>query len=322
MNVFWGILIVFILVFLVILIAQNVELSSVFTGSLGENSIFEQGLKRPSGSSSFNLSEGTFLATSSPFIISRSTFEISRSPFSVFTLRQEQISSGTLLGFSPYSGRIRLSLGGSTASDPKQEYVMINYSGGSSQGVVSLDGWSVENKLGGRYSIPQASTLPIGAGIDPIEPVRLPPGGSVIVSTGFSPRDQNFQLNKCTGYFNEVYSFFPSLPASCPRPDTGAVRYTFKDTCVSFIQSLPTCLNQTNRVGQFPLAVKLDSQCVSWIVDHFSYSACLSEHKLDPDFLTGQWRVWLNQKDQIWSNVADRITLRDAQGRIVDQVQY
>jgi len=332
-NVGAGILIIFLILFIVFLAVRNIQLPSIFQNPFeGNGGRYEQGFRRPQDSNNgLIFPELNFITTSStstPASPGKSTsgevrfIKIGSSPsyssYGSFNTNQFLTLPS---GLSPNAGKVRISTSNVGSPDPQTEYLALQNVSSFGEPPIIMAGWMLERKDGSRFTIPNAAPLAMNPGTDTTGPIRLKPGGIVIVSTGFSPRNQNFQTNKCTAYLEEIYDFIPSLATSCPRPDTSRITH-LKDPCIVFLRSMGGCIALFNKTASLPESVKYDNACLVWITDHFSYAGCVNDYKNDPDFYSGEWRVWLNQRNEIWSNVTDNIILRDGQGKMVDMVRY
>jgi hypothetical protein len=220
---------------------------------------------------------------------------------------------------SPYSGRIRLSLGGALESNPNAEYLTIANDG---MARIDLSGWSLQSALTGvRAYLPRgASLFRLGALIAQ-DDIVLESGGSAIVTTGFSPVGTSFRENMCSGYLSELQSYAPPLNQDCPSPsdtldETGAGLRILGDSCYNFVATLSAC--------HFPSTVpaNLNTSCRLFVANTFSYNGCVDTYKDDPNFPRQEWRIYLGSPHELWRNTHDVIRLLDTEGRTVALVNY
>ncbi len=227
----------------------------------------------------------------------------------------ESISSAPESEISEYAGRITLSAGNSRSSDPEKEYIEISaaFGGGSP---IDITGWTVEGKNGLDLKIPQAVRLYKANVINSETDVVLNPGEKVVLSTGRSPIGSSFLVNKCSGYFSQYQTFSPGLYTQCPRPADENWPSNLSDACLNYIDTLPACK------ANFSIPLYLENRCVEAINSTLSYNKCVDLHRNDDDFYKSEWRVYLNREEEIWKNSREDITLRDRNGKLVDEVSY
>ena len=226
----------------------------------------------------------------------------------------------TAAQLSPYYGKVRLNwVRPAYGSSGVAEFSLSSalQSGES----LAITGWRLaSNKSAYAAVIPQAvfDYKPLGALID--GPITLTSGSRVSVIGGVSPLGKNFQLNKCTGYLNDLYAFNPSLPSNCPTPYDRSEITTFPGNCQSFILSLYGCRtikpDDINRAAGYQ-----DAACRAFL-DRFNFNACYERHSQNADFYSGEWRVWLGNIFIPFDREHDRILLFDDRGLLVDQYVY
>lgn len=263
-----------------------------------------------------------------------------------FTNSQNKIKSdksGALK--SKWSGKIRLERG----SAGMEEYTMNEYvrivADWSNKEPINITGWKLGN--GGRFTGQvEYLTIPTGTKyfsvVNPGKqvPILLEKGQSAVVTVGHPVSEDpfpvriSFQVNKCSGYLRNLgtLKFRPDLPRSCPSIDNEPGVETVDDTCLNYFRRMGTCTNfRFDKLGRLEYInnryvlneVNYDlppSQCVAYAKAHFGYEQCLVNHKNDKDFLTNEWRVFLNMSRRFWYSSRDRITLYDSEGKLVDQI--
>jgi hypothetical protein len=279
---------------------------------------------------------------------------------SIFAGNQEKLSQGydqsAVFYLSDYitleSGNAR----GETNSG--KEYVVIKASNQMPR-PVQVSGWSLENGGGERLydqgnkvvrgvtkrvTIPYGTYLLSGEGTDQVYPIFLQPGGRVVVSTGKPTAirsefeiDTSFQENICTGYVEDFksYDFSPSLERSCRDPEKEINQTGLSNACRDFIEdNIRTChtpifkdhqiVNGEKEKGDFMdgREVDISKMCRNYIEDHYSYRGCLKYYVTDPDFLTGDWRVYLRETWELWANKDEHIKLYDQHGSLIDELKY
>lgn len=178
----------------------------------------------------------------------------------------------------------------------------------------SLDvtGWKVKAKKG-EYLIPKAALVYTSYSVPQNIVLTTSERIEIYSSKGTVG---NFKLNKCTGYLETLFDFKPPLPLSCPKVyESNSDLYDFTPKCQDYIRSLGTCkMPTTNMVW-----LADDSACRSYL-DKISYGGCVAEHQGDLNFLSKEWRVWIERK--ILDSSHDRVFLFDKSGLLVDEFVY
>lgn len=212
---------------------------------------------------------------------------------------------------------VQLSNGsGQWADNPNEEYIEISASY-SNKKPVSITGWTLTNRKGEKFPIPKGANLVYSARVNAQGNIILEPGARAYVITGPSPINTSFRLNLCTGFFNEQYQFRPSsLPQNCPAPYKEPGAENEKDTCFSYLKTLSTC-----RTPASP-PQNLDSSCHEFISRRVNYAGCVEARRNDSDFYANEWRVYLEQKSEIWSGAREKITLFDQNLSVVAETSY
>lgn len=219
----------------------------------------------------------------------------------------------TLGNPSSYANQVDLSADGATASDPEQEYVVIQNQSGNA---IDMSGWSLQSALSGaRAYIPRgASFFEVGA-LNEQTDIELQQGGTAVVTTGQSPVGTSFRENECSGYLEELQSYTPPVQTQCPIPNTSAAGQ-YGQTCAEFASSIPFC----TLPRQFPS--NISAACQSYVQNTFSYNGCVQSHQSDASFPLTNWRIYLAGSSELWNNTHDTIRLLDAQGQVVAVTSY
>lgn len=167
--------------------------------------------------------------------------------------------------------------------------------------------------------IPKAASLPILGTSSVKTDVILPPGGNAIVVSGRSPIGTSFRMNKCAGYLNQFQNYAPDLDRNCPYPADELKAYgPYREVaCAEFIEKIPRC-----EVFQGAPPKTLSNTCVDFLAEKLNYNACVADHKNDKDFYSNEWRLFLNQPNELWKNNDEIIRLMDADGAVLDAVTY
>ncbi len=154
------------------------------------------------------------------------------------------------------------------------------------------------------------------------ETIFLRPGGRAYLLSGRSPlgasypEQGSFQLNRCTGYFEQGLDFYPGLPRSCPQvsQDPSLPHSDISDACYDYLKTLRRCVTPST----IPESIKNDGVCQSYVFNKVNYNQCVSNYKDEPNFFTGEWRVYLGRSSELWRNRDEIIELVDQNGLLID----
>jgi len=212
---------------------------------------------------------------------------------------------------SPYKGKIKIaSLNGTGETPESEEITVVNK---STVETISITGFRVENSRGGRFDIPKGHELP-GSSAVANNPIRLRPGDEAVITLGKQERQINFRENLCTGYLDEFSKFSPSLSHRCPRINPREFPQ-LSDRCIIKLGSAASC--RMMKQDEFT-----DAGCIAFAQEHLNYAGCVRDHREQPDFYSKRWLVWMQHSTEFFRNVVERATLKDQQGRVVDERSY
>ncbi|MFW5853658.1 MAG: hypothetical protein ACOCU8_03510 [Patescibacteria group bacterium] len=247
---------------------------------------------------------------------------------------------------SPWKDMVTIRKGtAATEQRSAYEYIIITARSNNPE-PINITGWTLEN-AGDQKMVREfvrgdddqavwgeKRTATIGKGIKILQPpairekpsdIYLEPGVKAIITTGSSPEgsrgfyvDTNFQLTKCSGYLTRWFQTIPALPMrQCPRPSSYEGVNVLEDSCYNYIRKLRGCVRPTDSSIS-----ELTEQCQDFIRERFNYSACVINHKDDPNFFLPEWRIFLNRGHQMWDRTRESIILKDKEGRVVNQISY
>lgn len=220
---------------------------------------------------------------------------------------------------SPYASAVSLRV-----EDPgtEGEYVVIEASAGNTDPVI-FTGWTIQSAFTRtRVGLPHAaSAFSVGAA-NTISPVALPPGGTIIVSSGVSPVGVSFRENICVGYLGQLQRYTPPFPALCPAPfdtipPTDENVRRLGSSCFDYLASVPSCT--------FPGSAMPDTlspACRATVAERLTYNGCVRSFSSRADFYTNRWRLFLGMQSSLWNPARDAVRLLDAQGRTVATYSY
>lgn len=195
------------------------------------------------------------------------------------------------------------------------------YSGLSNNEKVNVTGWRIKTN-NGEIVVPQAVNVYEPSGLAPQEDIVLSANNHVTIYIANSPINKNFRLNKCIGYLQNDYVFFPPLPQNCPTPSRSDISY-LSGQCQSYILSLWGCKIPDESSDSFYASIGGSSReevdCRAFL-DTINQNGCFQKRRWDDDFLSSEWRVWIRQ--YILDSQHDRILLFDKQGLLVNEYTY
>ena len=222
---------------------------------------------------------------------------------------------------SPYNGIVTISrYSNAKKTDPNEEQIELKVArGGEDQ--INITGWRLESAVSGAGdNIDQGAYLPYSGRVNLQQNIFLRAGDKVYITTGRSPIGTSFQLNQCTGYFEQFQDFKPTIRKSCPKPIDDLPNLGLGDTfdrCIDFVEDLPRC---EVILGQIPL--NIGSQCMEFVSTKVNYNNCVINHKEDSDFYKNEWRIYLGRSNELWKSKREIIKLLDQNGKLVDAISY
>jgi hypothetical protein len=224
-------------------------------------------------------------------------------------------SGFTVDQLSPYYGSVRISsflrswFGGTYEVDLYADY--------SAKSGIDITNWRVRGNSG-EIMIPQAVKKypPYGFPLD--ADIVVVAGEYVKLFNGSSPIARNLGLNKCIGYMNNIYTFTPSLPNSCPAIDRSEVS-TFTGRCQSFIFSLYGCRQPT--ANELNLFTGYNDEACHTYLERINYRGCYERHAGDSDFFSREWWIWTGGTFP-FDRDHDRLLLFDRNGLLVNEYTY
>lgn len=240
--------------------------------------------------------------------------------------RNTSVSKTTDNNHSPYYGKIRMSnISGLNQDDPNQEYINLSIYLDEKE-TVKITGWYLKSEVTGYYIlIGKAALLPFPSTKTESD-VVLQDGDRVYLVKGFSPIGVSFRTNKCTGYFEENRTFYPSLPTECPRPideklPTFSSNLDANDECINTIERISRCTTKGSAfIRDLPDTVP--ESCKTYITTQINYNTCVALHFNDANFPGNEYHIYLNKFGPLWRKTHDKINLHDQNGLVVDTISY
>lgn len=210
-------------------------------------------------------------------------------------------------------------IAGAKASDANEEYLRILASE-YAKGPIAVSGLLLRGTgYDSAVLVPRAVELPILGASATKKDVYLPPGGRALVSSGRSPIGTSFRANMCTGYLDQFQNYAPDLRRECPTPleELRQTELVGEEACVEFVEKIPRC-----RIYQGKLPNSLSGACRVFVTEKLNYNACVAAHKNDEDFYKDEWRLFLDQQEELWRDRNEIIRLIDAKENVVDAITY
>ena len=216
-----------------------------------------------------------------------------------------------------FAGLVTLSAGRSRATAPEEEFVELRLAA-HAPAPISITGWTLQNRAGQRVLIGRGASVlfPPPAG-SAAEPILLRPGDKAIITTGRGPTNVSFRLNWCTGYLDQTRQYIPALARDCPQlSPTLEPELALQDACLDYIErEVPRCAHVDPPITLPPL-------CREYILEHTRYKSCFEHYRNAEGFFADEWRIFLQQDQELWKAERETITLRDAQDVVIDRITY
>jgi len=128
--------------------------------------------------------------------------------------------------------------------------------------------------------------------------------------------DKNFRVNKCFGYLSRAENLYPSFGPPCVTPKLENLS-GYTPYCQEYLIHSSGC-KMPNYSSNFKIST--DSNCVSYILEYWSYDGCLRRSAKDNDFYGSRWYIYTNKN--FVEPLHDTISLYDPSGLLVDQYTY
>src|SRR3989344_878636 len=202
--------------------------------------------------------------------------------------------------------KLRISSGWANSDKISDEYIVLEHNDYENRLKIKISGLRMKNK----------NNVSIAIGKDNNEnDIYLDYGERAVIATGVSPKGSNFQVNKCSGYFNQQASFFPSFSYSCPRLENLALPSSLNNRCIDYIRSLSSCT-----MPNINADTQINDYCAAFVSQHASYAGCVSDYAKDADFYQHEWRIFFGTTMELWDNRHDTIKLLDQSGNSIAEL--
>ena len=228
--------------------------------------------------------------------------------------------SSDLYAPSPYVGSVIFldRVSNVKEADPNREYFVLLVSN-ALPAPITITGWKVlDRQTRVSYTLPRATKVLESDALP--SPVSVYSGDRIFISSGDSPVNTSFQVNKCSGYRSQFENFTPTMKTSCSDPlqefsDYGDVPFS-DAVCYSAVSSLLPCTT----VRTAPSDVT--TECRRFLQDVLTEKGCVLRHRNDPDFFTGEWRLFLKSNRELWKNRDNVLYLLDENDLLVATLVY
>jgi len=252
---------------------------------------------------------------------------------------------------SPYYGQVRISASSVRPTSANSEYITLTARGNKEP--INIGNWILKNgrdqkfyNISGTETRGQSVSVRIPAlGVvkyNPYlpatniqSPITLADREKAVIITGQVPtladfviRD-NFKLNRCLGYLEDKtsYRFSPTIRDNCPRSEEFPGVDNLSDTCAKFASSVRACHEPKETYDPeegycLDRNCSLNSFCKGFVQQTFNFQSCFNTFSRDADFVGDEWRIFLGRTWELWESRREVITLYDASGRLVHQIEY
>lgn len=216
------------------------------------------------------------------------------------------------LRLSSYYGRVKLgTVRAGSPTSQGQVSLRANFSSGEK---INVTGWYLKARNGGWY-VPKAVNVYDPTGLSEPGDILLGRGEVVNMYTNTSPIGANLRLNTCTGYLNNTNKFSPGLPKQCPGADAATLK-NFSSQCQDYV---PSAVSSCKFPKSNPPLPYFDEGCREYL-QRFNYKGCFGLYRSEPNFLKGEWRVWMGST--FLNSRHDRLFLLDENENVVDWKEW
>lgn len=187
--------------------------------------------------------------------------------------------------------------------------IVLSSSFGGGEGL-DITGWVLKTNTG-TFAIPQAQEVYSFGGV--FGDIILRSGEQVHLYSGRGLKG-NFRINKCLGYVETQLA--PPIPKECPNANRSDIS-GLGAACQNYISSLRSC--------EIPSAnppVPLDDGSCHAFLNKLNYVGCVEKYRNDSDFLSREWRVWMEERGNIFDLAHDKVQLIDLKRKVADEYVY
>lgn len=223
---------------------------------------------------------------------------------------------------SPYAGSVVFFDRTNNLKDDNvdEEYFILAVANNINTYVPLVDWKIVDRKRRVSYSIPGAVRILGSSSVQKSDFLNAEAGDIIIVSSGRSPTGFSFKVNKCSGYREQFKNFTPSIKKNCPDP----LDDFLLDNSVPFNDN--RCYDIVDKAKRCEVFIDVPTgvtkECTIFLEDVLTEEGCVSRHRDDSDFFLGEWRVYLEADEPIWTDEDNLLYLLDSSDRLVATLIY
>jgi hypothetical protein len=222
---------------------------------------------------------------------------------------------------SPYFEKVRIVSAAASSARNRPSEIRLYTRLESGDSPPNITGWRLKSNHS-EFIIPQAVEIfePLGANEE--KDIILSSNNYVNIYSNKSVVNKNFRLNKCTGYLGNYYDFNPSLPKNCPPVYRSRYEIAhLSGQCQTYLFSLGGCKAvDYSFYNSTLLGSDQGNACRAFLNTVATYGSCFQKYGQDKDFLSSEWRVWVN--NDILDSQHDRLNLFDNNGLLVSDYVY
>lgn len=310
---------------LVIALVLGLGIAWVATGGPGRSELTDEsplGIQRFTSRDVIPGFQSFFIPITRDLTLPGGVPESARSEFE--RIQAEMGSTQNIGDVSPYFGHVTIvqTTSGVRETSPDREYVVLEVSQ-TAPAPVALTGWKLQSMVSNQtVEIGKATRVSTSGNVNVEEEIVASSRDRLYILTGHSPIGTSFQLNICSGYFEQFQNFTPQIPERCPLPKeeltfAGSDAIRFGSECLEYIERLPQC--------DMPLAalpLGFSDSCAAFITEKINYTSCVKNHRAESGFRLPEWRVYLRHNEELWQKSHETIRLLDASGKTVDVYSY
>lgn len=151
--------------------------------------------------------------------------------------------------------------------------------------------------------------------------IILDEGDRVRIYFNESPISKNLRLNQCTGHLNEKHNLDNVFPNDCPRVEKQEYRH-LSGNCQDYINDINgDCVTpDAETLNSFPGSDE-GNACRKFLSSRFNSGYCVNSNQGDGDFLSDQWRVWIDES-RVLDSQHDWVRLYNENGILIDERDY
>lgn len=289
---------------------------------MGYSAIKKSGFQIPSAPKATSTAQKIIrpATTSKPSISQTPSKSATPTPSYLPNITDVQIPKGFIREqLSPNFKEVKISSISYSASLSTPSNIRLNPSFQTKDKFVNISGWKIQTN---RQSliIPKIINVYDPSGLANETDILIGANNFLNIYSNSSAINKNLRLNKCIGYLENFNKFNPSLSQSCPPIYQNKTEIAnFAGFCQTYIMSIGSCkLPDSNYYNNLP-GTGEGNACREYL-NNIGYANCFQKHRTDSDFLSNEFRAWVNQN--IFDPKHDYVLLFDTNGLLVDEYFY